>query len=79
MIDSTVKTIIQQVVMQRAHANGLVALERSTGIKRLSLASIAAGLPVRDGTLLKAAYALGVAVPPAVALSSVPQASDIGA
>ena len=80
MIDSNVKIVIGQVVALRAREHGLVKLAKDTGATRLTLAQMAAGLPVREGSFHRVASALGINIgaPAPLALSSSPRASDIG-
>jgi len=80
MIDSNVKTVICQVVACRARQDGLVKLAKDTGATRLTLAQMAAGLPVREGSFHRVANALGIHIgaPAAAAISSLPTAGDLG-
>jgi len=75
----TLGNIVRAQVSTLAHSLGTRAAARKLSINKDTLARICAGLPVRDGTILAAAHALGIYGAPApVALSTLPTASDVG-
>ena len=71
--------IVRAQVSSLAHSLGTRAAARKLSINKDTLARICAGLPVRDGTILAAAHALGIyGAPAALALSTHPVATDVG-
>ena len=75
--NETLGNIVRAQVSTLAHSIGTRATARKLSINKDTLARICAGLPVRDGTILAAAHALGLyAAPAPVALSQLPNIGD---
>lgn len=67
MIDDSVKQVVRTRALQMVHTLGLRETSRRLGVTRVSVARLAAGTPVRLGTMHMAASALGLIGSPSVA------------
>ena len=79
MSDAILSKIVGEKVADLAHSIGITATARKLGVNKHAIPKIAAGLPVRAGTLLAAARGLGIHIgaPAPLAITALPSASDI--